>query len=97
MKSTVDSTTIATSGDRYALVDSAIRQLTEYASLMNDRAPRGGRTTHGRQADRGPFAAPALVSRLVVAALLARGGKVGHARVEKTLKRRSNRRPRRAR
>jgi hypothetical protein len=40
MKSTVDSTTIATSGDRYALVDSAIRQLTEYASLMNDRALR---------------------------------------------------------
>jgi hypothetical protein len=36
----IDSTTIATPNDRFALVNSAIRQLTEYGSLMNDRAPR---------------------------------------------------------
>ena len=35
-----DSVTAATASDRYALVDSAIRQLTEYASLLNDHAPR---------------------------------------------------------
>jgi hypothetical protein len=39
-KSNVDSINAATSGDRYALVDSAIRQLTEYTSLLNDHAPR---------------------------------------------------------
>jgi hypothetical protein len=39
-RSTVDSTMVATSSDVYALVDSAIRQLTEFGSLMNDHAPR---------------------------------------------------------
>jgi hypothetical protein len=37
---TVDSISAATSTDRYALVDSAIRQLTEFTSLLNDHAPR---------------------------------------------------------
>ena len=37
---TIDSVTFARSGDLYALVNSAIRQLTEYSSLMNDHAPR---------------------------------------------------------
>jgi hypothetical protein len=37
---TGDSITAATSSDRYALVDSAIRQLTEFGSLLNDHAPR---------------------------------------------------------
>ena len=39
-KSNVDSINAATSADRYALVDSAIRQLTEFTSLLNDHAPR---------------------------------------------------------
>jgi hypothetical protein len=37
---TGDSIDAARSGDRYALVDSAIRQLTEFTSLLNDPAPR---------------------------------------------------------
>jgi len=37
---TIDSVTFARSGDRYTLLNSAIRQLTEYSSLMNDHAPR---------------------------------------------------------
>jgi hypothetical protein len=40
LRPTIDSTTIATPSDRFALVNSAIRQLTEYGSLLNDRAPR---------------------------------------------------------
>jgi hypothetical protein len=37
---TVDSVTAATSSDVYALVDSGIRELTEFGSLLSDHAPR---------------------------------------------------------
>jgi hypothetical protein len=40
VRPTIDSAVVATPNDRFALVDSAIRQLTEYGSLMNDRAAR---------------------------------------------------------
>jgi hypothetical protein len=53
---TVDSVSAATSGDVYALVDSAIRQLTEFGSLLNDHAPR--------EADERLMAAKRTVGRL---------------------------------
>jgi hypothetical protein len=40
VRPTIDSAMVATPNDRFALVESAIRQLTEYGSLMSDRAPR---------------------------------------------------------
>jgi hypothetical protein len=56
LRPTIDSTTIATPTDRFSLVNSAIRQLTEYGSLMSDRAPR--------EADERLIAAKRTVDRL---------------------------------
>ena len=56
VKPTIDSAMVASESDRYSLVNSAIRQLTEYGSLMNDRAPR--------EADERLMAARRIVDRL---------------------------------
>jgi hypothetical protein len=65
---TVDSTLIAASSDRYMLVNSAIRQLTEYGSLMVDSAHQAANVpldaTPFREADERLRAATRTVDRL---------------------------------